>query len=150
MCEPVFASQGPPSSLLLLLLLHLILLVTLLLLLLLLPPHRSHGGLSQRHEENLHCAGDQAAGQVRLRPGQDVRQRPVAAVQVVRLCRYRLPPITRGGRLLGWGALMTDPAINGALSCCCCCCCCCCSPGGGETMSIFPLCVLLSEETRTD
>lgn len=55
---------------------------------------RGHGGLSRRDEQGLHGAGDQTAEPVRLQPGQDLRQRPVAAVQVVRLCRYVSP---RGG-----------------------------------------------------
>lgn len=48
---------------------------------------RGHGGLSQRDEEDLLGAGDQTAGPVRLQPGQDLRQRPVAAVEIVRLRR---------------------------------------------------------------
>lgn len=49
--------------------------------------HRSHGGLSQRDEEDLLGAGDQTAGPVRLQSSQDLRQRPVAAVEILRLCR---------------------------------------------------------------
>lgn len=49
---------------------------------------RGHGGLSRRDGQGLHGAGDPTAGPVRLQPGQDPRQRPVAAVQDVRLCRY--------------------------------------------------------------
>lgn len=52
--------------------------------------HRSHGGLSQRDEEDLLGAGDQTAGPVRLQSSQDLRQRSVAAVEILRLCRY--PP----------------------------------------------------------
>lgn len=48
---------------------------------------RGHGGLSQRDEEDLFGAGDQTAGQVRLQPCQDLRQRPMAAVEILRLCR---------------------------------------------------------------
>lgn len=59
---------------------------------------RGHGGLSRRYEQGLRGAGDQTAEPVRLQPGQDLRQRPVAAVEVVRLCRYTSP------RRLGWGA----------------------------------------------
>lgn len=63
-------------------------------------PQRGHGGLSQRHEDLL-GAGDSTAGPVRLQPREDVRQRPVAAVEVVRMCRYRpdrsIPAAVLGG-----------------------------------------------------
>lgn len=58
---------------------------------------RGHGGLSRRDDQGLRGAGDQTAEPVRLQPGQDLRQRPVAAVEVVRLCRYSSPSGGLGG-----------------------------------------------------